>query len=188
MLLNLQLEKCTNEKSAQKVTVGINYCIQNSPLQVVHEFKYLGVIISSNLSGNSHISWTAQKASAKLWSLKRRLKHSTPATKLAIYTTVIRPVLENADVVWDPATKLNIDRLEGVQKKALRFIYNEYRIMSSITNLYNRTRRKINRLKLLFTIVHESSRLSFDRFMQFNTPRNTLQQNPMFKKLFRTNH
>ena len=89
--------------------LGSNYCIQNSPLQLVHEFKYLGVIISSNLSRNSHISWTAPKASAKLWSLKRRLKHCTPATKLAIYTTVMRPDLEYADVVWDPATKLNID-------------------------------------------------------------------------------
>lgn len=164
----------------KKKPLDFSYTINNHPLETVDEYKYLGVIITSKLTWNSHVAWIVQKAMVKLWILKRKLRHCTPRTKLAAYSTTIRPVLEYADVVWDPTSKRNIDLIEGVQKKALRFAYNEYRRKSSITKLYNlsklprlETRRRINRLKLLFTIVHNSSRMSFERYMEYNSSRHT---------------
>ena len=37
---------------------------------------------------------------------------------------VTRPVLEYADVVWDPHTKTNIIKVEIIQNRAVRFISN----------------------------------------------------------------
>lgn len=84
-----------------------NHRIDDILLQTVHGFKYLGVVITCNLSWNR--SSIVKKASAKLWSLKGQLKHCKSSTELVIYSTLVHPVLECVDVVWEPATKVNIE-------------------------------------------------------------------------------
>lgn len=45
--------------------------IDNSPLEAVNEFKYLGVIEDKKLKFDSHIKMLKQKINAKLYTLKR---------------------------------------------------------------------------------------------------------------------
>ena len=42
--------------------------------------------------------------------------------KLLAYTSLCRPILEYADVVWDPSAKSKIQDIELVQNSAVRFI------------------------------------------------------------------
>ena len=44
-------------------------------------------------------------------------------------------MLEYASVVWSPFTQSNIDKIEKVQRKAARFVFNDYYRYSSITNM-----------------------------------------------------
>ena len=44
--------------------------------------------------------------------------------KLLAYTNLCRPILEYADVVWDPSAKSKIQDIELVQNSAVRFISN----------------------------------------------------------------
>lgn len=74
----------------------------------------------------------------------------------------MRPLLEYGDVVWDPHTKTDTDKLEKVHKRALRFIFNAYGRQVSLSDLSSRSglptleeRRKLHRLK---TPLHDSQR------------------------------
>ena len=46
--------------------------------------------------------------------------------KAATYTTLVRPSIEYASSVWDPYTRNNIHQLEAIQRRAARFVYNNF--------------------------------------------------------------
>jgi hypothetical protein len=46
---------------------------------------------------------------------------------------LIRPKEEYNSAVWDPYTKENIDKLERVQRRAARYVYNNYDYSPSVT-------------------------------------------------------
>jgi len=88
-------------------------------------FKLLGVHISDNLLWNNHTDSICSKANTRLYFLKR-LKRAGLSVKdlCCFYTTMIRPVLEYACVVWHHGlTKAQSDRLEALQKRAVRIIH-----------------------------------------------------------------
>ena len=48
---------------------------------------------------------------------------------------MVRPILEYSSTVWDPHTLENANKLERVQRRAARFVKNEYNQTASVTNL-----------------------------------------------------
>lgn len=179
--MQLNLEKCVSMTITRKKSpLVFSYSLNNSALQQVSSFKYLGVTISSDLRWNAHIDSLCQKAMFKLWYLKRNLRHSTSATKLIAYKSLIRPLLEYADIIWDPHTLSNINKLERIQKRALRFIYNKYKRLDSVSALYSiagiqplQTRRKINRLTFLYTLINDGFRIDRSRYVTLKSARST---------------
>ena len=179
--MDLNVKKCVQMSvTLKKVPLFFSYTINSNALEVVNEYKYLGVTITSNLSWAVHIEQIIKKASSKLWSLRRKMRHCTSATKLTAYKSLIRPLLEYADIVWDPHSQSLIHQLEGLQKKSLRFIYNSYGIDSHVTPLYAASgvpilscRRKVKRLKFLHNIIHNKAGLNFDDYLEYNASRDT---------------
>lgn len=87
--------------------------------------KVLGIYISSDLTWNKHVDHIVSKASKRLF-MMYQLKRSgvTQADLLKIYLSVVRPVLEYACPVWSSALPNYLsDRIEMIQKRALRAIY-----------------------------------------------------------------
>ena len=83
--------------------------------------KYLGVLISSDLSWSAHIETVVSKARKALGCIYRRFyrnAHTSVLTKL--YTTLVRPLLEYCCVLWDPHLEKDIEKLESVQKLACK--------------------------------------------------------------------
>lgn len=78
------------------------YTVNSEPLMSVDQFRYLGVLIASDLSWNAHVNFIVQKSMQKLWFLRRNICHCTPETKPTAYRTILRPMFEYSDVVWDP--------------------------------------------------------------------------------------
>jgi hypothetical protein len=93
-------------------------------IERVLTFKLLGVHIDSDLRWNTHIDALAKRVNSRLYTLKQLKRSGLPEQDLLIfYTTVIRPVLEYANVVWHHSiTVAQSDRLEALQKRALRII------------------------------------------------------------------
>ena len=55
----------------------------------------------------------------------KHLMHNAPQeAKLLAYTSLCRPILEYADVVWGPSVKSKVHDEELTQNKAIRFITN----------------------------------------------------------------
>lgn len=179
--MRLNTTKCRQMTiTRKKYPLQYAYKINNVELEVVNEYKYLGVTITSNFTWNKHIQNITSSAMRRLWLLRHRLQHCTSRTKTVAYATLVRPLLEYADVGWDPHTKTDSAMLERVQKKALRFIHNAYSRRTSVTELRRRSdlptlesHRKIHRLKLSHSIVNGYSKLDFNSYLEFNTSRPT---------------
>ena len=136
-----------------------SYQLHDHTLGEVTAAKYLGVTIQQNMSWDSHINETCSKASKTLGFLRRNLKISSRTIKERAYKAFVRPVLEYASCVWDPASQKNIDKLESVQRRAARFVMNRYHNTSSVGQMITtlgwqslEQRRKISRLSMLYKI------------------------------------
>ena len=85
--------------------------MNGSVLESVSSYRYLGVLISSDLSLSNHIRDIARKQVGLLY--RRFYKHASPATLRTLYVALIRPHLEYTVPVWDSQ---DIDVLESVQR------------------------------------------------------------------------
>jgi hypothetical protein len=140
------------------------YFLDNSQLQIETQSLYLGVWLSFALSWRTHIETKARKASQMLGFLKRNLYNASQKVKLIAYKSLVRSVLEYGSQVWDPYKRLEIDLLESIQRKAVRFICNIKGRQESITPLLEELgleplhiRRKNSRIALLHKIIVDSS-------------------------------
>lgn len=100
--------------------------------------------------------------------LRRTIGKSTKEIRMLAYKIYVRPILEYASPVWEPHTSANIKKLERVQRKSIRFIYNAYRRNTSPSTLLESSdleplerRRSRERLKLFYQIYH--SNLGIDK-------------------------
>ena len=95
--------------------------LYGQPLERVFEYKYLGVILSANLSWTPHIDKIIAKTRKIIGMLYRQFyRWSNPEVLTKLYTTIVRPHLEYAAPVWSPELVKDICKLENVQKFALR--------------------------------------------------------------------
>ena len=83
------------------------------------------------------INRTTANASKSLGYLKRNILTKNPAIKEAAYKTIVRPQVEYACSVWSPYTKKDINKIEMVQRRAIRWTQNSYSSYASITQMQN---------------------------------------------------
>ena len=119
MLLSITFSK----KSRSHSILPPNLSLSDAPLKCtcVSSYKYLGVLITSNLMWSSHVANICNKSRRLIGILYRQFyKYSSPDTMLCLYTSFIRPHLEYATATWDPFLKKDIKLIKDVQKFALR--------------------------------------------------------------------
>jgi hypothetical protein len=133
----------------------------NQPLSQVDSHPYLGVNVDSKLSWKEHIKDVTSKSSKTLGMVKRTLSGSSTAVRETAYTMLVRPKLEYGATVWSPHNKNLIHQLERVQNGAARFVANDHRRTSSVTDMKNRLnwqtleRRRLNaQLIMFYKIIH----------------------------------
>lgn len=112
--------------SHKKNKLNFQYFTNNAILSEVQSYKYLGLWITNDLNWTKHIDIVTSKANQKLFFLRRTLKLSPPSVRVLAYKSIVLPILDYAAVIWDPFTQTNIHKVEKVQRRAVRFIYNSY--------------------------------------------------------------
>ena len=129
-------DKCEHIRiTNKKKIVQSSYQIHGQVLKETTKAKYLGVTIDKTLSWNSHIDTVTKRANQTISFLQRNLSSCPKDIKEASNKTLVRPQLEYAATVWDPATKTGINKVEAVQRRAARFCQNDYRRTSSVTSM-----------------------------------------------------
>ena len=118
------------------------------------------MLLSRNLSWSDHISELCTKVRRILGLLYRQFYDNVdPATLQQLYISLVRPHLEYASQVWDPYPNGDIDRLEAVQKFALKLIRQQwdlgYEELLTITDVPKLGEWRLQlKLAQVFKIVH----------------------------------
>ena len=109
-----------------------------------------------------------KKANKILGVLQRNLASCSAVVKERAYLTLVRPVCEYGSVAWSPYTQKDINCVEFVQRRAARFVCNDYRPTSSVNTMLSNLgwqdlekRRKITDLTMFFKIKTGNVRISF---------------------------
>ena len=108
------------------------YTLHGEILESVDCARYLGVSISKDLTWNTHIKEILTKANHTLGFVKRNVRTKNKSVKEFAYKTFVRPKLEYASTIWSLTNK-NIESIEMVQRRAARWVSNQYSSYDSVT-------------------------------------------------------
>ena len=158
-----------------KPVLPTHYQLHGHTLEVMEASKHLGVTITNDLSWDRHIDNVAAKGNRTLGFIRRNLRECTKQVR----ETIVRPTLEYAAMVWDPTTQTLIQTLENVQRRAVRFVINDYTsrtpgcVTSMLTSREWQTleqRRRISRGPIMTLSETPSSKEQYENGTTYQTP------------------
>ena len=118
--------------------------------------KLLGVYIDDNLKFQSHVSHICKQAAKQISVLRRFSKVLNEKEKLQIFNTFIMSNFNYCPLAWHLCGPKNTDKMEKIQERALRFVYNDH--TSSYAELLTHAKRPslyLSRLRKLSIEVYK---------------------------------
>ncbi|XP_071944552.1 uncharacterized protein [Antedon mediterranea] len=156
-----------------KNPLTLEYKMKGEILTTVKSSKYLGVLITNDLSWEPHINQVINDSNKILGFLRRNFSRCDSRIKATTYQSLVRPKLEYAATVWDPHQSQLINKLEMVQRRAARFATSDYRRTSSVTSMLHtlhwptlQQRRKKKRLMLLKRAINEEIAIDIPSYVK----------------------
>ena len=144
----------------KEINIG-NMCIARED-----EVKLLGVFLDSSLSFDNHVKKICMKAVRQLNSLRRLGTHLDVSSRLLIYKTFLLANFNFCPMVWHFCSKGNMLKLEKVNERALRFIYND--LSSSYETLLRKVQMpslNVQRLHFILTEIYKTFNKTNPLFM-----------------------
>ena len=126
------------------------YFMNGVSMDNVDQAKDLGILITTDLNFNSHISGIVSQALQRSSLIFRGFTSRDPALLRKAFITYIRPLVEYNSVIWNPCKVFLVDHIESVQRSFTKR-------MPSLSNL-----SYIDRLRKLDLEPLELRRLKFD--------------------------
>ena len=105
----------------------MEYLINGLSISPCNQQKDLGILISSDLSWSHHISRITSRAYKILGLLRRTFASSNNvSTKKKLYISLVRSQLTYGSQVWRPLLQKDINPIEHIQRRATKYILNDY--------------------------------------------------------------
>ena len=120
LTLNTNKTKCMlfgSQAKLRRSENNLHVVINNTAIDNVTQFKYLGVWMDQSLTWSDHIDKLSKKVNKRLGVL-RRVKNVLPQNTL----NLILPHFDYCDAVWGNSSKTLLDKLEKLQNSAGRII------------------------------------------------------------------
>ena len=112
-----------------KTPTAVDLFLDGQTISKSHSHKDLGVIISDDLTWSSHYTYLVSKALKTLGLVKRSVGSSATAqVRKSLYLILIRSQLSYCSPIWRPHLHKDIMLLESVQRKATKWILNDYKL------------------------------------------------------------
>ena len=134
-----------------------NFILNDETISESQNPTHLGVTINNKLSWSVHINMAIAKADIRL-SVIRRWRNQIPRPcRETLYKTIIRPVLDYGDIIYDSCLKSESELLEKFQRKCALVCSGAFEITSNEKLLEKigwsklESRRPMHRLTLFFT-------------------------------------
>jgi len=107
-------------------TSGIELKINDDIIHTQKEVMLVGVTLDNKLSLAPHISTICKRAANQLNSIKRLNKHFDAETKKHFVRTYVLSHFNYCPLVWHFCGNGSIHKMEKIQERALRFVFNDY--------------------------------------------------------------
>ena len=104
-----------------------NYVYNETPLEIVNEYKYLGIIINNKLTWHTHVEYVFRKANRLLGFISSVSKSLSQSAFFSVYKSLVIPVLEYGQPVWQLHTSVLSNKLEQIQRRATRIALRQKR-------------------------------------------------------------
>ena len=121
--MKFNTDKChTIRFTLKSNSINATYHMGGRPFTLVTEYPYLGLILTSKLSWQTHINIISAKANRMLGLIRRNLRGST-----SLYVSLVRPHLGYCCTIWNPYIRHSrpyISKVENIQRQAARFVVN----------------------------------------------------------------
>ena len=112
-----------------KTPTAVDLFLDGQTISKSHSHKDLVVIISDDLTWSSHYTYLVSKALKTLGLVKRSVGSSATAqVRKSLYLILIRSQLSYCSPIWRPHLHKDIMLLESVQRKATKWILNDYKL------------------------------------------------------------
>ena len=121
--LPLNIEKCKCLHIGRR-SRAISYNLNGFDLENVTTQKDLGIIVDSELKFHLQTDAAVKKANRILGIISRTIHTISESIIPLLYTSLVRPHLEYANVVWGPKYKLDQQKVERVQRRSTKMIEN----------------------------------------------------------------
>lgn len=116
--ININKTKAVLFRTRNK-SIGImrDITLNTTPIEIVSNFKVLGVIFSENMSCDNHINYIIPKLSRITGSIYRHRSILPTNVKLLIYNSLFYSYLNYGHPVWGSTTLSNLEMIFLLQKK-----------------------------------------------------------------------
>lgn len=140
-LMNSELIKIKNWTDSNRLTINISktnaivysnrtilnpdnfpIILNNNPVNLVHESKFLGVVIDEKLNFAKHISQITNKISRNIGIFYRIRRFFPIKARLQFYYSFIYPYLSYCVIVWGATYNVHLNNLITMQKRMIRLI------------------------------------------------------------------
>jgi hypothetical protein len=128
--LDFNAEKCKIMSIYNgKNKIVFNYIINGKSIEKVNNFVDLGLLVQDNLHWDNHVCESVKRANKRMGFVKRTLGYSCMSkTKQICYTALVRPLVEYGSVLWANQSKKCLNLVEGVQRRATKYILGNFDI------------------------------------------------------------
>ena len=107
--------------------IPFNYSISDKFIATLEHYRDLGVIMSHNLSWSEHLKYISSRAYKFLGLIRRSFSGGhLPGSKKILYISLIRSQLTYCSQIWRPHLLKDITALERIQRRATKFILNDF--------------------------------------------------------------
>ena len=103
------------------------YKLNGTDLDYVDNEKDLGVIVNTNLTWGDNTTALCLKASSRLGLVKRTVHFiKDRKQRRAFYLSLVRSLFEHCSVVWGPSSEEMLQKIEAIQRRAVKWIMSEH--------------------------------------------------------------
>ena len=106
-------------------TLDVSIPVHDNCIVSADNIKILGVLLDSKLSFTPHVSLICKRASRQINALRRISKFLNVEGRLKVYKSFISANFSYCPVIWLFCGKTNSNKLEKLQERALRSVYND---------------------------------------------------------------
>ena len=174
----------SEESDNTTIKLNDNCTIESEPY-----VKLLGVHLDKNFTFDYHISELTRKAGMQLNCLKRIAHSLKDDIKLLLYKSFVLSNFNYCPIVWHHCGVMNSKKLEKIQYRDLKFIFNDY--SSTYDALLKKAKiptLEVNRLRVMAIEVYKIYNKLCPSFVTKLLPTKTLRYNLRSGKTFSVCH